>query len=740
MEEAAMARLLSRGRRGALGALALCTLAGCVYDRDRAPELLESRRLLPKDAEAEIQRILELSHASVVEDEHGVVRSVPDAFNDAVPQKWAPRQPAEGGSIRVQLESEPKRLTFNMDNSAVTRTIGGYFTRSLLYSQPETGDMLPDLAERWEAEDVLWLRGWRSDSIFEMRDKPSEPGTDNNYRIGTIVPGSIVWADESAGLVESLKLLEGGEIHEIRGEEMRMRQNADGSYKRMFDREVVFTFHLRHDARWHDGKSVTAEDVVFTLDIFKNPFIPELTSARGQFVSVKNWEAIGERTVRVYLDEQYSKALELFGDGDNFFNVLPKHVYWPEGQQMSQAELAKYFRDHPAIDEPLGNGPYVFPSARVLPHYNPHGLDGWRKNTYLRLLRTGDFYDPARRGYIDEIRFDFISSQAQTLQALQARDIDFTPRWLTSEDLFRKTLGADFKGRYVKGIYYIGNYSYIAFNLKKPYFQDVRVRRAFVMLLNRKSLLENLSYGVGIVVSGSQYYYGPGYDRSIQPWPYDRGAALELLNEAGWIDTDGDGIRDRDGLPFEVEFLASQASTLTESIAAVLAEELRTVGIGLSVRRLEWSSLLEHIDDRKFDLYSLAWSTALESDPFELWHSSQWADKGQNTPGYDNPEADRLIEAIRRELDEEKRYALHRQLHALLHEESPYIFLFCFPNRTAYNKRYRNVKFYPKRPGYFIEQWFIPEELQTPQERERARSRAQSISETQPRAQSAQES
>ncbi len=707
---------------GLVAVFVVTSAAGCLYDSDRAADLLETRPSLSSLVKAEVQRLLTLYGAGLPkEDERGYLRSVPDAFNDLVKEKWVPKAKDTGGTIRVQTESEPKRLNSYMDSSAVTRRISGYFYRPLLRTDPETNDLLPDLAESWETADIVWLRGRRPDSVFEIREKPEDPAGDNDYLVGRINPDSIVWAARDQGIAESLEIVVEGQKRVLTREQMRVRVNQDGSYRRMFDRNVVFTFHLRKDVRWHDGKRFTADDLIFTLDVIKNPYIPEQTQTRGSYQSVKYWEKLDDFTVRIWHDEQYFRALENYSDSATFFFVLPKHVFMPEGQKFTEEEYAKYYRDHPAHDAPVGCGPYVFPTEQVLPRYNPGKLKGWERGAYIRLLRSGDFYDPERRGYLDEIRFVFIQEADQTLRALRSGQIDFTPRWLGSEELFRKTLDDDFKSRYAKILFYTGNYSYVGFNMKKPYFQDVRVRKALTLLLNRKKLLETVRYGVGIIVSGSQYYFGPAYDRSIPPWPYNRPEAVGLLNEAGWIDTDGDGLRDKDGIPFEIEFLITQGSTSSETLAAMLEEELRTLGIRLTVRRLEWASYLEHIDDRKFDLMSLAWSTGVESDPFELWHSSQWQSRGQNLTGFSDPEADRLIGAIRRETDPAQRYKLQHRLHAILYRECPYIFLFCAPEKGAYAKRYRNVRFYGKRPGYFLEEWFIPQGLQTDQERKRAK-------------------
>jgi len=447
--------------------------------------------------------------------------------------------------------------------------------------------------------------------------------------------------------------------------------------------------------------------------------IPEMTATRSAFSSVKSWEKLDQYTLKVYLDEQYFGALSLF-EGSTL-KVLPKHIFIPEGTTFTQEEFAKHFRDHPCIDKPVGTGPYVFPSEYVLPEFRDDGRPGWQPGTYVHVIRSGRFYDPYRAGYLTDIYWYIYPGGGEAiLRAMNNGEVDMT-RYLGSEEIFKKSNTPQFRERFVKVFFFGPNFGFFAFNMHSPYFSDKRVRRAFNFVVDRERFSKNVSYGIAPAVSGSQFNFGPTYNPDVTPYPYNPSKAEELLNEAGWVDTDGDGLRDKDGIPFEVELLLPPGKgTIGEGLGYMMQEDLEPMGVKLELRRLEWASLLEHIDDRKFDMFSLSFSTDVESDPFSLYHSSQWANKGQNFSGFANEEADRLILAIRRELNYERRIELHHKLHALLSEEVPLLYLYNYPYRGAYSRRLRNVKFSGKSPGYFPWQWYIPENLQTPEERERA--------------------
>ena len=703
--------------------LVLFSLIGCHYDAEEAEKLVETRHLVDDTVQAEVDRLKAAFKASEPHFD-GVRMSppVPDAFNDGFDRN-NPGQPAFGGRTRIAYNNQPKRLTYFMDNSAVTSEINRYVFNGLVYTDPDTLDTLPDLATSWERQDVVWLKGHRDDSVFEARlPQRTAPEVENNYVIGTLIDSAIVYAADDPSRVQQLTLkTEDGQERVIAGDELRIRVNDDGSYKRVFDRGVIFTFHLRQGVKFHDGKDFSADDVVFTLDVISNPRIPDLTPIRSAFTSVKHWEKVNDSTVKVYLDEQYFAALDLFSDS---FTILPKHLFWPEGQTFTVDEFAKHFQDHPAIDKPVGTGPYAFPSALVLDKFNPMKEEtGWLPGNYVKLVRTGEFWDPARRGYLDEVLWYFFNDADNILRAMNNGEVDFT-RFFGSDELFKKSNTPEFLKKYVKIFYYTPSYGFISLNTRKPYFSDKRVRQAFNILVDRARFSNNLSYGIAALISGPDYCFGPSYNHDIPVPDYNRKRAEELLNEAGWVDTDGDGIRDKDGIPFVLEFIISQGRRgIGESIGYLLKEDLASMGIVLDLRRLEWASLLEHIDDRKFDMYNLSYTSDIESDPYGSFHSSQWADKGQNTSGYNSPEADQIILAIRRELDYGKRMLLHQKLHALLAEDVPSLFLFTYPDRGAYDGRLRNVKFSGFRPGYFAYQWYIPAELQTDDERKRARER-----------------
>jgi len=229
-------------------------------------------------------------------------------------------------------------------------------------------------------------------------------------------------------------------------------------------------------------------------------------------------------------------------------------------------------------------------------------------------------------------------------------------------------------------------------------------------IVNRREIISKLLKGHGEMVTGPYYIKGPQNDPDIRPRPYDLDRAKELLDEAGWIDSDGDGLRDKDRVAFRFRFMYSSASALYERLVKLLKDEAEKVGIEMIAEPYEWSVLIARLSDRKFEAMVMGWGGDIIEDNYQIFHSSQIGNRGSNYVGFDNAEADRLLEEIRRTMDEQERNKLCHKLHRILHEEQPYTFLFTRPTFRIVDKRFKNVKIYKLGLNYL--EWYVPKEKQ----------------------------
>ncbi|MCK5351728.1 peptide-binding protein, partial [bacterium] len=442
------------------------------------------------------------------------------------------------------------------------------------------------------------------------------------------------------------------------------------SYEVSPDR-LSYLFTLRDGLKWQDGKSLTSSDVVFTFKTVKDESV-DAPHLRSYYRSLEKIEALDARRIRFTFSEPYFKSLEMIGG----MSIIPQHIF-------STGD----FNTHPAGRSPVGSGPYRFVR--------------WKTGKEITLEKNKDYW--GEKPFLDRIVFKIITDETVALQVLKRGEMDLMA--LTPVQWVKQTEGRKFSRTFDKHKYYLPGYSFIGWNGRRPVLSDPKVRRAMTMLLDRDSILKNLRYGFGRVVSGNFFYESPDYDRMIEPWPYDPAKAAALLDEAGWVDSDGDGIRDKDGVPFRFEFTMTSGSQFADQMSTILKEELVKVGIEMSIRPLEWALFTQMLDDRNFDAVIMGWSLPVEADPYQVWHSSQ-TEKGSNFIGFSNREADLIIEEARVTFEKEKRVQLYRRFHQIMHEEQPYSFLFVNESLVAVDRRFESVNVYPL--GLDTSEWWVP--------------------------------
>jgi peptide/nickel transport system substrate-binding protein len=433
--------------------------------------------------------------------------------------------------------------------------------------------------------------------------------------------------------------------------------------------KLHLTFYLRSGIQWEDGKPVTVDDIIYSFDRIMDPKV-DAPHLRVYYQDVEKVEKLDDRTVRFTYKKPYFLALEFCGG----IPIIPKHLF-DNGEDFNKHTLNRF---------PKGNGPYRFA--------------GWDTGKRLVLERNENYWGKTvGRGVvpfpdIKRLSLEVVAEDTVALQILKKGELDYAG--LRPIQWVRQTETPHFQRLFNKYQYYTPGYSFIGWNMKRPYFADAKVRRAMTMLVNRASILEKLNFGLGRIVSGPFYYDSKAYNHDVKPLPYDPGAAKGLLAEAGWKDTDGDGLLDKDGRPFRFEFLIPSGRRFAERLSTILKEDLRKVGIDMEIRKLEWAVFIKNLDERTFDAVTLSWVFGFDQDPYQVWHSTQ-AGKGSNFVGFASPEADRIIEEARTEFDREKREAMYRRFHVLVDELQPYTFLFSSPSLVALHKRFENVKVYP---------------------------------------------
>ncbi len=211
------------------------------------------------------------------------------------------------------------------------------------------------------------------------------------------------------------------------------------------------------------------------------------------------------------------------------------------------------------------------------------------------------------------------------------------------------------------------------------------------MALPRESLSQTLFDGKAILSVGPFPQGSPKVDPSVKPWPYNLTKALELLEEEGWKDSDGDGFLDKNKQKFSFELLFVSQAADVERIAVTYQESLKRLGVELRLKTLEWTVFLKQAQERKFDSVMMAWGSSLDSDPYQIWHSSQAEKGGSNYVSFKNERVDQILEEARKTLDREKRNELYREFTRIVADEAPYLFIFERPLLAIVSKRFEGV-------------------------------------------------
>ncbi|AMK12072.1 peptide-binding protein [Pseudodesulfovibrio indicus] len=451
---------------------------------------------------------------------------------------------------------------------------------------------------------------------------------------------------------------------------------AAESYE-VLDGGKLLKFKLREDIYWTDGVQLTADDVEFTYRLTIDPETP--TAYAGNFKLVKEFRKTGKFSFEVTYDQPFAKALVSWAT-----DILPKHAL--EGEDLLNT---KYSR------QPLGAGPYI--------------LKEWDAGSQLVLEANPNYFEG--RPYIDRVIYRMIPDMGTQFLELKAGNLDMMG--LDPLQYLYQTTGPGWDGSFHKFEYLSFGYTFLGFNFKHPFFKDVRVRKAIDFAIDRRELVKGVLYGLGKAANGP---YKPGtwqYDEDVKPRAYDPAKARELLAEAGWTDSDGDGWLDKDGKRFAFSIITNQGNSQRIKTGVILQQRLKEIGIQVSLRTVEWAAFIkEFVDKGRFDAIILGWNILQDPDIYNVWHSSMAVDGGLNFIRYVNPELDELLERGRHMVVQEERKPVYDRVQEILHEDVPYCFLYVPMSLPIVQARIQNIKAAPAGISYNFEKWWIPRRLQ----------------------------
>jgi peptide/nickel transport system substrate-binding protein len=440
---------------------------------------------------------------------------------------------------------------------------------------------------------------------------------------------------------------------------------------------LTITFHLRKGVKWHDGRPFTSHDVLYTYLVTIDPKTP--TAYAENFKQVKRAEAPDPYTFRVTYGKPFAPALESWGD-----SILPAHLL--EGKDITKSALAR---------QPVGTGPYRFKE--------------WVAGQQVVLESNRDYFEG--RPYIDRYVYRIIPDPSTMYMELKSGGLDYMG--LSPVQYQRQTNTPQFLSRFNKYRYPASAYTYLGYNLRHPLFRDKRVRQALTSAINKDEIIQGVQLGMGQVAHGP---YKPGTwacNPKVQDFDYNPERARRLLAEAGWREKNAAGILVQNGKPFSFTILTNQGNAERLKTALIIQQRLKSVGVEVNIRVIEWASFLKNfIDKGDFEAIILGWTIGQDPDLFDVWHSSKTGPKELNFIGYRNSEVDRLLEEGRGTFDMEKRRNAYWRIQDILADEQPYTFLYVPDALPVVNARFRGIEPAPAGIMYNFIKWYVPKEEQ----------------------------
>jgi peptide/nickel transport system substrate-binding protein len=463
---------------------------------------------------------------------------------------------------------------------------------------------------------------------------------------------------------------------------------------------LVMRFHLRRGATFSDGEPVTADDVIFSFDLVRNPAY-NAARTRAYLTKLKDVKKIDDYTVEFTFSEFYYGNFDYAAGVD--VPVMPKHFY--------SKFTPDQFNEKTGLL--MGSGPYKLQSP-----------DGWTPGQPIELVRNDRYWGtPAT---FDRIVYREIENESTEMVMFGNQELDQVH---CTPDVFKRMTEDKRLTSVGTPIAYTSpfrGYSYCGWNQRRnrngreepTFFADKRVRQAMTMLLDRERICREINYGLATVASGP-FAVGTGQsDPDVKPWPYDVERAKSLLREAGFQDRDGDGvIESPDGKPFRFKVTYPSGVGIWDKVVLFMKDAYARAGIVAEPDRIDWPVLVNRLNTSDFDAICLSWSTTPESDPYQIFHSSQIKDQGDNRTGYNSPECDAAIEKARTTVDKDERMKGWHKVHQILHEDQPYTFISNRKELRFFNNRVKNIELskiglnYEDLNGGMIP-WYVPRNQQ----------------------------
>ena len=489
---------------------------------------------------------------------------------------------------------------------------------------------------------------------------------------------------------------------------------------------VAYDLEIHSEAVWDNGTPVTGNDYAFSLKAILNPLVSSRSAVlyRSFFTSVKAVEVDTEnpKKFRVIFAPKDIQARDIV-TGE--IRLLPEYHYDPDGHMkdftisdLLDPDKQDALKENEAIMAfaDFLNAPTTSTDPANISGCGPYTVEEWTAGERIILRKKDDWWGdalaeeyPQLRAYPETIIYSFISNPTTALQALRAEEIDALRAIDPQEFVSIKDDPA------LNEIYNFHSpasmtYYFISVNSNIPKLADKKVRQAISYAVDVQEIIDNLYAGMGDRIASPVYRKQNYYNSDLEPVPFDLEKASTLLAEAGWEDTNDNGIVDKmiDGelteLSIQYNFV-SQSET-SRNIALLVQDNARKIGIDIQPNGLEARMTMQKLRTKDYELASAASSVTAIWNPKQSWHT-----EGDNRTGFGNAETDALIDEIIVTFDDDARREMYMKLQEIIYDESVQIFLFAPQERIAIHKRF-DAETMITNPGFNPRFFELTDELQ----------------------------
>lgn len=487
----------------------------------------------------------------------------------------------------------------------------------------------------------------------------------NNLKTITPLVSTDAYASEVQGYIQESLIARNPDTLEWEGLIAKSWQVSDDG--------LTITFQLRDGVTFSDGAPLTTDDVVFTFQFIMTEAI-QAPRERAYYEKIKDVKANGKNEVVFTYKEPYFEALSLAGG----MPIMPKHFYGPYLQKPQEFNESKGLL--------LGSGPYRLPDPK-----------GWTPDKgNVELVRNERYWGDVQPSY-NRILWTIIQNDNARLTTYRNGKIDdYQARPVEYQQLKNdpQIMGKSQNFEYMPPV---AGYSYIGWNQerngKPTRFADPRVRQAMSYLTDVDRIIKDVFLGYAEAAVSPFSNTSKQHDAALQPWRFNLEKAQELLKAAGYEDRNGDGVLEgKDGQPFTFRLTYFGDNEDTKRMVLLLKDLYARAGVKMEPFPQEWPVMLEALNKKDFDAITLGWTSGIETDIYQMFHSSQAKTDGDNFISYKNPALDKLIDQARATVDEAARMPLWRQAEHIMYEDQPYTFLMRRQNLTFIDKRIHNLQ------------------------------------------------